>query len=159
MPFRNILVPTDFSEPALEALRTAVALARHRGASITLLHVGTMPHYVATDLDFAGPAVSTLLSLTETISAQQRHLLERLVHEEVPESVTTTVDVRQGSAAEVILEVASTGGHDLVVMGTVGRTGVQRVLMGSVAERVIRQAQVPVLVTHARRAGESTPPG
>ena len=128
MLFTRILVPVDFSEPSIEALRLAVTIGMKEGAWLTLLHVDTGP---LPDGDAAA-------------------LMHRLVAREVPTSVHFELAFDQGAPAEKINETATRGQHDLVVMGTHGKTGIERVILGSVAEMVVRTCPVPVLVTHDR---------
>ena len=134
MLFTRILVPIDFSEPSIEALRLAVSIGLKEGARLTLLHVD------------AGP-------LPDEGAAPAMH---RLLAREVPTSVHTELCFDQGSPAERINHHAEAGEHDLVVMGTHGKTGLERVILGSVAEMVVRTCPVPVLVTHDR-SEEETP--
>lgn len=147
MPFKRILVPMDFSEHALNALRLAISLARATGAHITLLHIGVVPHVYATELGLTGAANPLFVQMSEDISKEQRHRLETLASDEIPESLSHDIVVREGFPPEEVLAQVAAGGHDLVVMGTHGRTGLGRVLLGSVTERVVRQCTVPVMVT------------
>jgi nucleotide-binding universal stress UspA family protein len=146
MPFHNILVPVDLSEPSIRALRLAVSTARTSRAHLTLLHVGVVP--VAPMTDAWVPAVSApLVELTDQMVIEARKTLERVQRDEVPSDIDARVVVREGFVPDEIVEEARVGGHDLVVMGTHGHTGLERVLLGSVAERVIRGCPIPVLVT------------
>jgi len=144
----NILVPVDFSEPSLHALRHAIGLVRTCGGRITLLHVGVLPHIYATDLAGAGSPISPLLTLREQLAEEQHHVLARTAREEIPESIEHSLKLREGYAPSEILNQVKEGGHDLLVMGTRGHTGLKRVLLGSVTERVLRNAEVPVLTVH-----------
>lgn len=147
MPFSKILVPMDFSEHALHALRLAISLARATGAHITLLHIGVVPHVYATELGLAGMASPALVQMSEDISREQKHRIERIAADEIPETLSHDVVLREGFPPEEILAQVAASGHDLVVMGTHGRTGIGRVLLGSVTERVVRECTVPVMVT------------
>lgn len=147
MPFKKILVPMDFSEHALHALRLAISLARSSGGSITLLHVGVVPHVYATELGLAGAASPLFAQMSEDIAKEQRHHLERVASEEIPAGLSHDVALREGFPPEEVLSQVKDGGYDLVVMGTHGRTGLGRVLLGSVTERVVRECPVPVMVT------------
>ncbi len=130
MLFTRILVPMDLSEPSIEALQLAVSIAMRVGARITVLYVDT----------------STLPG------DEQPPGVHRAVASEVPSSIAVEVVFEQGDAAECINRHAAEGEHDLVVMGTHGKTGIERVILGSVAETVVRTCSVPVLVTHDREA-------
>lgn len=138
MLFTRILVPVDFSEPSVEALGLAVTIAMRTGARLTLLNV---------DSD----------TLPQDMNARLGSL-HRLVARDVPTSVHFEIITDTGNAAERINFHAQSGHHDLVVMGTHGKTGIERVILGSVAETVVRTCPVPVLVTHDRVRGEDSKP-
>jgi nucleotide-binding universal stress UspA family protein len=130
----TILYPTDFSERSRSAFQLACALARDHGARLILLHV-------------AGPAVLygeglTVLP-TESYHEQLRERLQGL-QAQAPKGVVE-LRVCEGDAAGEILRVADETKCDLIVMGTHGWTGLGRLLMGSVAEKVVRKAPCPVL--------------
>jgi nucleotide-binding universal stress UspA family protein len=138
-PIRTILHPTDFSGPSEIAFRMACALARDCGARLVVLHVAEFPANVypeATRHD--DPALRH-----PALWAKVRRLR--------PPSPEVPVEHRlaDGDAAEEVLRAARETGSDLVVMGTHGRTGLRHLLMGSVAERVVRQAPCPVLTVKA----------
>jgi nucleotide-binding universal stress UspA family protein len=147
MIFHHILVPLDFSEGSVRALRLAVGLARHGGAKLSLLHVGVVPHVYDTELAVVGVGPSVFMDLSEQIAAEQKHRMERLAKEEVPPGLETALLVREGFAPDEIISAITELQPDLVVMGTHGRTGLRRALLGSVTDRVLRQAEVPILVT------------
>jgi len=134
LPIRTILHPTDFSEPSDYALRLAVALARDHGARLVLLHVAAPPPA------FYSEAI--LIPAPPDPHEEERQRLDRLA---VPGEVPTERRVVEGSPAEEVLRSAEDLGVDLIVMGTHGRTGLARLLMGSVAELVVRKAACPVL--------------
>lgn len=139
--FHSVLVPVDFSEHAGVALDLAIELARAGEGTIHLLHayevpLGTIPPY--------GVAVpESLLSQVRDAAARR---LEKAAHKVAAAGVRCETHVVHGPAADVILEAAREHGTDLVVMGTRGLTGLKHVLLGSVAERTVRQAPCPVLV-------------
>jgi universal stress protein A len=140
----RILVPTDFSADASAALDYAQALGRPFGASVCLLHVVENP--------LAAGVWSSDMYTAEIAGLQinlVRDAAERL-QELVPAGAGwMTTEVRTGPAAREILAVAQERKADLIVMGTRGRTGLAHVLLGSVAERVVRMAPCPVLTLHA----------
>lgn len=146
-PFKNILVPIDFSDSSLAALRLAISMARSAGGQLTLLHIGVVPHLYATELGLGGAVGPLFAEMSQQISAEQKHRLSRLAAEEIPEGLPHTLLLREGFPPEEVLAQVKSGQHDLVVMGTHGRTGMQRVFLGSVTERVVRECPVPVLVT------------
>ncbi len=150
MQFNHILVPLDFSEPSLRALRLAVRLARHGRARLTLLHVvppqvsalaAEVPGWTAFDPELVN-------RWQQELEANAQHELGRAAKEEVPDDVTWAAEVVSGIVENVVVERCSALGCDLISMGTLGRTGLPHLLLGSVAERVMARAPVPVLVTH-----------
>lgn len=147
-PFSNLLVPTDFSENAAHALRLAVRMARHHAARLTLLHVGLLPQAATFDFPLYGtPMPESLLQLQRELMAERAHVLARLAKEEVPDDVDWSPKLREGYPPEEILAEARGGSYDLLVMATHGHRGLKHALLGSVTERVLRQAPIPVLVT------------
>lgn len=138
---KRILVPTDFSECARAAFAPARMLAEMTGAEIVLLHIVGLPHYQG-----AGHGLVIIPSHEqhERLRKSAREGLDRLVGEAFP-SVTVRRVVACGAPAEEIVEQARSEKADLIVMSTRGRTGLRRWLIGSVAERVVRAAECPVL--------------
>ena len=135
-PFQHILVPTDFTDTSRRALDVALELARASGASITLLHIWSLP----------------MMGYGESLM-WPREALERAAQEAMNDLLVATKKVhgktdallRQGSEATVIIEAVTSARCDLVVLGTHGRLGLARLLLGSVAGEVIRRCAVPVL--------------
>jgi nucleotide-binding universal stress UspA family protein len=138
---RNVLVPTDFSEASDQALLHAKELALTYGAKITLLHVVEElvypPAYGVEGIDFPRPEVvsrveDTLAEMARSTIGYEHAMVEAVV----------------GNAASSIIDYATEADNpvDLLAIATHGRTGLDRMLMGSVAERVVRQAQRPVFV-------------
>jgi nucleotide-binding universal stress UspA family protein len=131
---RTILHPTDFSERSQNAFRLASALARDYGAELILVHVASVPTmaygegFAATDPE-----------------AQRAELRNRLLQLLPDGDVRTAHRLEEGQPAPVILRVADEMRADLIVMGTHGRRGLARLLMGSVAEQIARRAKCPVL--------------
>lgn len=139
-PIERILVPIDFSAGSAKAL----ALAETLGGSIDLVHVWDAPAFVSAEAMLGSNDSGGSLSKLE----QERVRLELEALAEDARERGARVDgasVVEGDVAKKICERAETGGYDLVVMGTAGRTGLAHVLLGSVAERVVRHSNVPVL--------------
>jgi universal stress protein A len=136
---RSILVPVDFSEPSIRALRFAIRFAERFAATITLLHV---VEPVASP-DFA----STPLAMEESkLSKMAKRKLDVLG--KAPPGAACPIErklVRSGKAFNVITEAAKEFKVDLIIIATHGYTGLKHVLMGSTAERVVRHASCPVL--------------
>lgn len=135
-PIRHILVPTDFGEPAERAIALAIELARPLSAKITLLHVYEIPG--------AASYEGVYLAL-DAYERDARAKLDERFRALVEEHADSEAALEQGPAWERILAVAKERGCDLIVMGTHGRSGLERLLIGSVAERVVRASPVPVL--------------
>jgi nucleotide-binding universal stress UspA family protein len=136
LPIRTILHPTDFSDRSAYAYHLACALARDYGARLIVLSVYRPPATVYAEM---GPLVAEPLDSMEEITEK----LTRLK----PEDLEGRVDhyVREGDPAAEIVRLAREAHCDLIVMGTHGRRGLSRLLMGSVAEAVLRKAPCPVL--------------
>jgi nucleotide-binding universal stress UspA family protein len=135
MNAKNILCPYDYSENSRVALSYASALARESSATVHLLHV-TQP-ITPTDTGFGGYAPAPI-----DLEALQQEL-EKI--KPIGEGLECKRDVRIGAAAASIVEYAKENEMDIIVMGTHGRTGLTRLLMGSVAEAVVRGAECPVI--------------
>jgi len=143
--FRRILVPHDFSRSATRALDLAVALAEDHGGQVTALHVLT-PLY-------SGPGYPTpdeiAWTTTSEMRAKRKGDLEALVRRALgPRAARVTCRVAVGEAAPAILAAAKRA--DSIVISTLGRTGLAHFLLGSVAEKIVRLAPVPVLAVRAR---------
>jgi len=143
--FRRILHPTDFSRASAPALRRAVALARACRAPLVLLHVMTPPSpFIGEDTP---PSSYVDLLILARRSAKRR--LAAVFVRVRRTGVRARAVFAEGLPADAILRAARRMRADLIVMGTHGRTGVSRVFMGSVAERVVRQSRCPVLTVRA----------
>jgi nucleotide-binding universal stress UspA family protein len=153
LPIRTLLHPTDFSERSRFAFQLACALARDYGARLVLLHVGRQP--VIT------PVGGVIPPEPERYQAELTENLHKL-QAQVPQlRVEAKLAIADDPAAE-ILRVAQETPCDLIVMGTHGWTGLGRLLMGSVAEQVLRRAACPVLtvktpLSSAQPCEERTP--
>lgn len=142
--FRRILVPIDFSDCAIRALKLAVELARSSNGHVTLLHVGVIALDALPGIE-PGAAIGPLSAqVTESMRKELDAALHKIARDEVPTGLSHDVRTREGYPPEAIAEEAKS--FDLVIMGTHGRTGLKRVLLGSVTDRVLRLATVPVLV-------------
>ena len=150
---QHILVPTDFSEDARMALREAARWAAHFRARLTLLHV-LAPAVIPVSVTEVAAVYEVVPGLQERIQEE----LTRWIEAEVPESVSSDVRIEEGPVDLTILEQARQEQADLIVMATHGRSGVARWLLGSVTERVLRQAPCPVLtLRHRELPSEPSP--
>ena len=141
LKIQTIVYPTDFSDTAQLAFQMACSLARDHGADLVLLYV-------------AGPAAGTWNLLPD--AAEAGHvILEKLNALQMSDpKVKMSPHIRQGEPAEEIVRQATESKADLIVMGTHGRTGLARLLAGSVAETVLRTAPCPVLAVRTPLAGK-----
>lgn len=140
MDLRNILVPIDFHEGSAELLDRAVEIAAQLEASITLVHVWQVPVY-----GFPVGAALPAIDLGKAIEASAKRALDELIESHRDRGVEIRPMLRVGTPWEQILEAAKEVSADLVVMATHGRKGLPRALLGSVAEKVIRMSEIPVL--------------
>lgn len=139
LPIKTILHPTDFSEASEHALRMAVGLARDYHARLILMHAVEPPVY------YGELGVSFIPTEEYRESAQER--VDALAGPDP--KVTVESVVTEGLAASEILRVAGERHPEMIVLGSHGRTGIGRVLMGSVAEEVARRSPCPVLIVRA----------
>ena len=139
-PITRMLVPTDFSESADDALAYALTVAEQVGATVRLVHVFDDPDAVGLYSHMHVPMPSEMRA--EIMSNVHRELTARAAtgQRHVPSEVLT------GAPAKTIVDTAKQHQCDLIVMGTHGRHGMAHLLLGSVAERVVRTAVCPVLV-------------
>jgi len=135
LPIKTILHPTDFSEQSVLAFRLACSLARDYGARLIVLHIAEPTRPIAIEGVMMPPPV-----LDQGLLREQLQQLR-------PEDPEVPVEhcLIEGDAATEILHAAGKAKCDVIVMGTHGRTGLGRLLMGSVAEQVVRKASCPVL--------------
>jgi nucleotide-binding universal stress UspA family protein len=140
-PFQRVLVPTDFSAASEEAWKTAQRLAQSVDAELVLLHVFVeAPLY--SESPFSGPRVREIYeSARDWVQAK----LAQWADAARASGLAVRTEVRAGVPHREILTAAGEVQADLIVMGTHGRGGVERALMGSVADRVIRLGPCPVL--------------
>ena len=138
---RHILMPTDFSAASQAALQMAAELARRFGARITLFHAHQVPSFAYPDGTMPVPP-ELMMDLERSIVAELRRLAASLS--------PLQVDIHHtlGAPAAEICRAADELDVDLIVLGTHGRTGLRHVILGSVAEKVVRKSTRPVLTIH-----------
>jgi nucleotide-binding universal stress UspA family protein len=139
----KILVPIDFGETSLHALDYAIDLAKSLGASIIVMHAYEIPV-----VGFPDGALITSADVAGKLSSAADSALKSAIEARAGRGVKLETVLRQGIAWEEINEVAQGSGVDLVVIGTHGRRGIARALLGSVAEKVVRTSTKPVLTVH-----------
>lgn len=149
MVFTKILCPVDFSSSSREALRLAAELARDSPALLVLAHVWEPPRWSTGEIPLAPSVTQDMVDAEEAELARWKAEAEKLGAKEI------AVQLLSGVPWDEIVTLAKTDpAIDLVVMGTHGRTGIKHVLLGSVAEKVVRHAPCPVLVVRAREGSE-----
>lgn len=141
MQIKQILVPTDFSDNAQHAVNYAVELAKKCSAKIHLLHTPVVPTYLLMDLSYSpGPeAVTRILNEAQDALDEQAQAVAAA-------GVEHCTAIREGTVHEVIRDYAKEHDVDLVIVGTHGRTGVSKLMYGSVTERVIKTVHTPIIV-------------
>jgi len=147
-PFKKILVPTDFSRHSAEAIRFAADLSRHYDASVSVVHVHQ-------PMDFGLPAGFTSYppaQLSELLAALNMLVEGAMNDAHAAGAFKVDGKLLQGTITSEIVKFAKEGNYDLIVMGTHGRTGMSHLLMGSIAEKVLRASPCPVLSVRAEQA-------
>jgi nucleotide-binding universal stress UspA family protein len=144
--YKTILVPLDGSELSETALVHAVALAKPLQAQLVLMHVVV---FITRDFD----VIPMEAAASAEVMAEAKRYLERAAGNLRRSGVTVTTFVASGRVADTIVAYAVDHGVDLIVMSTHGRTGAARWIIGSVADRVVHSAPVPVLVVRPQNKG------
>ncbi len=148
MAFKNILVPTDGSEFTKPAIDRAVELAKAVGGSITAIYV--IDHTVFGNI----PMDSSVTSVYDMMN-KEGHEATKYVTDLCRENgIEARELIIEGAPVKSIVSVS--GDYDIIVMGTLGRTGFAKLMMGSVAERVVRYAKCPVMVIRANASEEDS---
>jgi nucleotide-binding universal stress UspA family protein len=142
-PIKKILLAVDFSTASEAAIEQAVSLCKTLDATLSVVHVYEAPIYAYPN--GAVPLTDYTAALEQTARAELDALVKRLSER----GLHVEAQLRQGSAWRNINEVAKELGAGLIVVGTHGRHGVSRALIGSIAEKVVRTSQVPVLTVRA----------
>ena len=140
--FRKVLCPIDFSEQSLAALEVALKVVQQNDAALYLLNVAPMT---------AGAAgfQPVPMDAYPIVEKDKREQLEKLAQKRIPAAVRCKTIVTSGDPAEQVLETARDLDADLIVMGTHGRKGLGHLVLGSVAERIVRESPIPVLTAHS----------
>jgi universal stress protein A len=143
---KRILVPIDFSEYSLNALQYAVRFAKHFGSELILLHV-VEPVVYPTDISFGQIAFP---NVEEELHRRSEHELKRL-RKEVRAEVAAKSFIRLGKPFVEITAAAKEYDVDLIIIASHGHTGVEHILFGSTAEKVVRKAHCPVLTVRGKK--------
>lgn len=147
LPFKKILCPTDFSEPACRAIKAAGEMAEMFSAELILIHVvGPVPVLETP----TGLASFDVAAYQRELSGSARESLQMRLDNYVPKSVTSRMLVIHGEAAHEVVRVANEENMDLIVLSSHGESGWRRRIFGSVSEKVIRLAECPVLTINMK---------
>ena len=151
LPVKNILCPTDFSQSSIKSTETVNKLAELFGSTVYLVNV-VVP--VPVNEGYPG-MIDTSAMNTEQLDMEihnnAKESLQKMAKEHFSENITVKKTVLTGSPVDEISRFAEDQNIDLIIVPTHGRTGLKRLVMGSVAEGVIRHSSCPVLVTRAER--------
>jgi nucleotide-binding universal stress UspA family protein len=145
MNIKRILVPVDYSPCSRTALRFAAGLGQRLGASLDVVHIWDRPSYVSDVVMSRSDPLSTKSLIVLIEENARRDLHEFLASAEVPAGTAMTSRLAAGEPASALLHELKAGSYDLVVIGTHGRTGLSHILLGSVAEKLVRLSPVAVL--------------
>jgi universal stress protein A len=162
--WNKLLVPHDFSACSARALRLALDLARVHGSELTLVHVSELPPNLPPDTLVTPVGAASALRVDDYTTGGARRQLEDIAEPLRREGIHVRTLAVTGDAPEEILAAARAVGADAIVVGTHGRSGLSHLLLGSVAEKVVRGSPVPVvsvrsqapepLLTHEEKAVE-----
>lgn len=135
----KIIVPVDFSKNCLPALKLGASLAKANNAELHVIHAAEMVY--ATGFEF-----SAALPIEKDLLAHAEKELSQLISKNIEEGVNVTQTIRSGQAYRCVVDYADEIDADLIAITTHGYTGLRHLALGSVAERIVRHASVPVLV-------------
>lgn len=142
--FERILVPTDASEAVQPAVEMAIDLAETHEATLHVLYIVDQPATASG----IGEGMAGLDNLLNALERRGREATAEIADRATERGIQATTAVRQGNPHDDILAYANENDVDLIVMGTHGRTGVKRAILGSVTEGVVRHSEIPVLTVH-----------
>ena len=148
MTYRRILVPIDGSRASNRGLREAIRLAKAQKAKLQLVHV-VDEHTALVSGAEVGPYMVDLMLELRQRGSQVLRKAEALVRRSGLKCTAVLLEAQTGPAADVIVRHARKSGADLIVIGTHGRRGLRRLIMGSDAEQIVRTAPVPVMLVRA----------
>lgn len=142
--FERILIPTDSSEAVRPAVEAALNLAEIHNAALHVLYIVDQP----TSVSGTGEGVPGLDNLLNELEEEGQEATGAVAEQAKERGIETTAAVRRGNPRGDILTYAEEQNIDLIVIGTHGRTGIKRALLGSVTEGVVRHSEIPVLTVH-----------
>lgn len=141
--FKKILCPVDFSDTAMNAAKKAIDFASEIKAEICFLHIIDLQALQSIG-DLSGGFVSDLDMLID----EEKPILNNLKEECDKKGIKAQTLIVRGNPSDAVLHEAEKGGYDIIIMGTHGKKGVTRAVLGSVAEKIVRNSGIPVLLYH-----------
>jgi nucleotide-binding universal stress UspA family protein len=145
---KKILIATDGSETSMRAAKMAVGIGKKTGATVTAVYVVDVHRLAQLPGYAAMPGIKD--NLMELMSREGSEALEEIGDMARDAGVAYERVVAEGDPGEELLKLCRNPGFDLIVLGTIGKSGLKRFLLGSVAEKVVRHSHVPVLVVPAK---------
>jgi nucleotide-binding universal stress UspA family protein len=145
--FRSLFVPIDGSEPSDAATALALKLAADQNAAMTFVNVVEVDKVLASVLP--GQGYSDPAPAIDAMRAAGNDMLKNAVGQAQSAGIKARSELIEGNCVPCIIEAAKTAGADLIVIGSHGRGGLTRLVLGSVAEGVLRHCSIPVLITKA----------
>ena len=139
---KRILVPVDFSPCSRAALEYSYLLAEQFAATLDVVHSWAAPQYIGPDMAIFGEPGATLWEYARAAASKEMEQFLAPFQERARVKIDSRLE--QGEPHGTILNIANAGKFDMIVMGTHGRTGLSRVFLGSIAERVVRHSRCPV---------------
>lgn len=153
--FRKIMIATDGSENTKDSVKAGVELARISGATVYVVYVVSTDYFSSMSVDFGWE------TMYEVLKKEGEEAIEAVVEAGKAAGIPVESVLLEGHPAPELIDFAEKEGMDLVVMGTLGRSGLDRLLLGSVAGNVVRHCKVPVMVVRGEKTeekvGEETP--
>ena len=142
LELKKILCTTDFSEASFEALKYAISLARSTQSKLILMYVVNQKMF-SEGLSLA--RVSSPEALGKEMADEARRRLKMLIPADERDGIDCETNIRSGNPAQEVIRYAKENNIDMIVIGTAGHSGVERMMFGSTAEKVVRGAHCPVL--------------
>jgi len=144
LPIKNILCPTDFSDPSYDALKVADELAAHFGATLHVINVVPLVPIVEAPIGVESASFN-VASYQQELEGQSQKSLKSLTEQKISRGVTIVTEVLIGNASGEVMRYASEKAIDMIVIATHGLSGWRRFISGSTTEQIVRQASCPVL--------------
>ena len=144
LPVKNILCPTDFSDPSYEALKAADELAAHFGATLHIINVVPLVPIVEAPIGVESASFN-VASYQQELEGQAQKSLKNMAEQKITRGVSAVTEVLIGNAAGEVIRYAGEKGVDMIVIATHGLSGWRRFISGSTTEQIVRQASCPVL--------------